>query len=203
MSKLVVILGPTASGKSDLAMKLAKKFAGEIIAADSRTVYRYMDIGTAKPSREEMLSVKHHLVDIIDPDHGLSAAEFKQLALKAIADIASRGKLPILVGGSGLYIDSVIFDYQFPAGARNELRVELETKPIEELVEMLREKDPERAEEIDLKNPRRVIRAIETAGKPRTKSAELRPQTLVIGLTLNKNELQKRIIQRSKKMLEE
>ncbi len=113
ISPLVVIVGETASGKSDLAMLLAQQFNGEIISADSRAIYRGMDIGTAKPSRLDQAKIKHHLIDIINPDERYSALQFKADALKAIDDIASRRKLPILVGGTGLYVDSVIFDYQF------------------------------------------------------------------------------------------
>ncbi len=111
--KLLAIVGPTASGKSELAMRLAKKFNGEIIAADSRTVYRGMDIGTAKPSEKERAAVQHHLIDLVEPDQKFNVGQFKILADKAIADIQKRHKLPILVGGSGLYVDSVLFGYQF------------------------------------------------------------------------------------------
>ncbi len=114
-SPLVVIVGPTASGKSALAMEIAEKFDGEIICADSRTIYKYMDIGTAKPTEVDQKAVPHHLIDIIEPSEVFSAAKFKQLALEVIEDIASRGKLPILVGGTGLYIDALLFDYQFAA----------------------------------------------------------------------------------------
>lgn len=200
-AKLIVIVGPTASGKSDLAMKLAKEFNGEIVAADSRTVYRGMDIGTAKPSRQEMLQVPHHLIDIREPGQPLSAAEFKELALESIADITGRGKLPILVGGSGLYIDSVIYDYRFPATANPKLRQELEKLSSEELLDRLESVDPEAAATVDRHNRRRVIRAIETAGQPRAKSQDLRPNTLVLGLAVNKNELQSRIAQRAEFML--
>lgn len=113
MKPLVVILGPTASGKSDLALMLAKKFNGEIICADSQTIYRGMDIGTAKPSREDKALAIHHLLNIRNPDESYSVAQFQRDAQDAIADINTRGKLPIMVGGSGLYIDSVIYNYSF------------------------------------------------------------------------------------------
>ncbi len=109
----LAIVGPTASGKSDLALKMAMTYQGEIIAADSRTIYKGMNIGTAKPSLQDQKLVPHHCLDIITPDQKFSASEFKHLANTAIIDIQSRGKLPIMVGGSGLYIDSVLFDYQF------------------------------------------------------------------------------------------
>ncbi|MCX6727503.1 MAG: tRNA (adenosine(37)-N6)-dimethylallyltransferase MiaA [Candidatus Saccharibacteria bacterium] len=110
---LIVIVGPTASGKTSVAIEIAKKFDGEVICADSRTVYKGMDIGTAKPSISEQEGIRHHLLDIVRPDQQFTVAEFKTLADKAISDIRMRGKLPILVGGSGLYINSVIYDYDF------------------------------------------------------------------------------------------
>lgn len=126
---LVVIVGPTASGKTGLSIELAKKFDGEIVCADSRTVYRYLDIGTAKPTSKERAEVPHHLLDVVDPDQPFTVADFKKLANKAIVDIQRRGKLPILVGGSGLYVDAVIFDYQFsldnaPRDAQNPRHVD-------------------------------------------------------------------------------
>ncbi len=110
---LIVIVGPTASGKSDLAMMLAKRFNGEIICADSQTIYRGMDIGTAKPTKTDQALIPHHLLDIRNPDESYSVAQFQRDAQEAIADINTRGKLPIMVGGSGLYIDSVIYNYSF------------------------------------------------------------------------------------------
>lgn len=118
---LLVIVGPTASGKTALAIELAQKFNGEIVCADSRTVYKYLDIGTAKPTKEERALVPHHLLDVVNPDEPFTVADFKKLANQAIKDIQKRGKLPILAGGSGLYIDSVIYDYQFsPANSRRD-----------------------------------------------------------------------------------
>lgn len=112
---LLVIVGPTASGKTALAIEVAERFDGEIICADSRTVYKGLDIGTAKPTPEERVSVPHHLIDVVDPDQPFSVADFKRLAEQAITDIRGRGKLPVLVGGSGLYIDAIIYGYQFSA----------------------------------------------------------------------------------------
>src|SRR4051812_49125553 len=110
---LVVVVGETAAGKSALALRIAQKFNGEIVSADSRTVYKGMDIATAKPTAAEMAAVPHHLIDVVDPDEPFTAADFKKRAVKAIDDITNRGKLPILVGGTGLYIDSVLYDYNF------------------------------------------------------------------------------------------
>lgn len=121
--KLVVILGETASGKSALALELAERLSGELICADSRTIYKGMDVGTAKPSASDQKLVYHHLLDILEPDETFNAGDFKKLATQAIDDVLSRGKLPILVGGTGLYIDAVLFDYQFsPPGARRDLQ---------------------------------------------------------------------------------
>lgn len=198
---LLVILGPTASGKSDLAMKLAGRFSGEIICADSRTAYRYMDIGTAKPTQVEMLQITHHLVDIKNPDEVFSASEFKEKAEKCIRIISDKGKLPILVGGSGLYIDSILFDYQFPPIASTARRAELEAMPLTDLVGILQQTDPEAAETIDTKNRRRVIRAIETAGLPKSRANTLRQQTLVLGIAMDKNVIQNRIAKRAELML--
>jgi tRNA dimethylallyltransferase len=123
ISPLVVIVGETASGKTALGIELAQKFNGEIICADSRTIYKGMDIGTAKPTLAEQKAAKHHLIDIIEPDETYSAAQFKKDANELIEDITSRGKLPIIVGGTGLYVDAVLFDYDFaPAGAPRDLQ---------------------------------------------------------------------------------
>jgi tRNA dimethylallyltransferase len=120
---LLVIVGPTASGKTAMAIEIAKQFNGEVICADSRTVYKYMDISTAKPDKLERAQVTHHLLDVVEPSQKFSAAVFKTMAQKTIDDIHSRDKLPILVGGSGLYIDALVYDYQFskPGAARNPL----------------------------------------------------------------------------------
>lgn len=110
---LIAIVGETASGKTAVAIEIAKKVNGEIICADSRTVYKKLDIGTAKPSAQEQAGVKHHLLDVVEPDESFTVADFKRLADESIADISKRGKVPLLVGGSGLYIDAVLYDYQF------------------------------------------------------------------------------------------
>ena len=122
--KLLIVLGPTASGKSDLGMELARRYNGEIIAADSRTVYRGMDIGTAKPNAEDQAEIQHWGLDLVEPNEPYSAAQFKAYANAAIRDIAGRGKLPVMVGGTGLYINAVLYDYQFPTGDDTAKRAE-------------------------------------------------------------------------------
>jgi tRNA dimethylallyltransferase len=196
---LIVIAGETASGKSRLAMLLAEKFNGEIIAADSWTVYKEFDVGTAKPTAEERAKVPHYLLDIADPRLGFSAAEFKRRALAAIKDITSRGKLPVLVGGTGLYIDSVIFDYSFLPAAEPGIRDSLSRMSIEEL----RNKIDEEAIDtngIDLRNKRRLIRLLETNGA-RPSRGKMRPNTLIIGLEIPREQLRERIEKRVDVML--
>jgi len=201
--KFVAVVGPTATGKTGLAISLAQLFDGEVVCADSRTIYRGMDIGTAKPTAAEQALVPHHLLDIADPGERLSAGEFKKLAEAKITEIASRSKLPLLVGGSGLYVDAVIFDYEFPAAGNPDRRQKLEAMTDAQLHELLLAKDPRAFEYVDRANRRRVIRAIETAGEVRQKRGEVRPNVLVFGTTLNKEVAQKRIEHRIDKMLEE
>jgi|SRR5680860_511342 len=205
MNKLLIILGPTASGKSDLAIKIAKLFNGEIISADSRQVYKEMNIGTAKPSKGK---IRYHLLDIIEPNKRFSAAQYKELACNAIKDIQNRNKLPILCGGTGLYISSIIEDWQFPeVPPQEKLREELEKESIEQLFKIYQKLDPEGAKSIDKKNKRRLIRAIEVCkanNKPfwqQRKSSKSSFDTLLIGIELPKEELKERIAKRIKKMI--
>lgn len=198
-SPLIVIVGETASGKSALAMELAEKFNGELICADSWTVYKGFDIGTAKPSREEQGRVPHHLLDVADPAEGFSAVVFQKLAKGAIQSIVIRGKLPVMVGGTGLYIDSVLFDYRFLPPSDPELRKELNVMGLAEV--------HKRAEEmgldttgIDLHNKRRVIRLIENNGQ-RPGKGVLRENTLIIGIKVEREQLRKRIMKRVDAML--
>lgn len=201
--KFIAVVGATATGKTELALRLAETFDGEVICADSRTIYREMNIGTAKPTAAEQARAPHHLLDVIDPDERLSAAAFKMLAEAAMADIAGRGKLPILVGGSGLYIDAVLYDYQFPEEADEERREQLEGMSDIELLELLAAEDAAAFEAVDRSNRRRVIRAIETAGMTAGRRTEVLPQALVLGTQMNKEVVQKRVLLRVEKMLEE
>jgi len=168
--KIVVILGPTTSGKSDLGIKLAKKFNGEIISADSRQVYRGMDIGTGKVTKKEQKAVKHHLLDIASPELVFTVSDFKKLGQKAINDIQCRYKVPFVVGGTGFYIDALVKDISLPEVPPNKkLRAQFDKLTVELLFEKLKKLDPERAKTVDPKNKRRLIRALEiikTTGKP-------------------------------------
>ncbi len=196
---LVVILGQTASGKSALALDLARRFNGEIIAADSRTVYRGMDIGTAKPTAEERAEIPHHLIDIVNPNELFTVADFQKQANVAIADITARGKLPILVGGTGLYIDAVIYNFQLRSPADPKQRQELSSLSVEELQQRLAEQGIALPE--NRKNPRHLIRTLETGGQTGDRT-KLRPNTLVIGLQVTPEELRKKITKRVDTMVE-
>lgn len=205
MNKLLIILGPTASGKSDLAIKIAELFNGEIVSADSRQIYKEMNIGTAKPSKG---NIRYHLLDIIEPDKRFSAAQYKELACNAIKDIQNRNKLPVLCGGTGLYISSIIEDWQFPkVPPQEKLRKELEKKSVEQLFKIYQKLDIKGAKSIDKKNKRRLIRAIEVCkanNKPfwqQRKSGKSLFNTLLIGIELPKEQLRERIAKRIKKMI--
>ena len=199
-SKLLVILGETASGKSDLAMHLAEQFEGELVCADSWTVYKGFDIGTAKPTAEDRARVPHHLLDVADPKTGYSAAVFKRQAEEAIADIVSRGKLPIVVGGTGLYIDSLLYDYSFLPQSDPALREELNGMDLSALLQKAADMQLD-TEGIDLRNKRRVIRLIENNGV-RPSKHPLRENTLIIGLQRPLEELRTRIVARIDLMVE-
>ncbi len=195
---LIVIVGETASGKSQFAMDIAQRFDGEIISADSWTVYRGFDIGTAKPSRQDRTRVKHHVIDVAEANDGFNAALFKTLALKAVEDIQQRGKLPILVGGTNLYIDSVVYDYSFLPPVSPQVR---EARNKQVLSELLQEADEAgiNMDGIDTRNKRRVIRALESGGQ-RPTNTELRPNTLLIGIHTDRETLRNRITERVDKM---
>ena len=167
---LVVVLGPTASGKSTLGITLAQRFHGEIVSADSRQVYRGLDIGTAKVTPAEQALVPHHLLDIVDPQDTYTVAQFQQDATRAIDAILACECLPLLVGGSPHYIQSVVDNLAIPAVApQPDLRASLESQPLADLVSQLEQLDPQGASSIDRNNPRRVIRALEVSivtGRP-------------------------------------
>lgn len=198
-TKLLVIVGTTASGKSDLALKIAKAYRGEIISADSWTVYKGFDIGTAKSTTTQQKAVKHHLLDVREATDGFNAPMFKELAEKAIKDIQRRGKLPILAGGTGLYIDSVLYDFGFLPSVSTEERQKFNQMSLPELLEIAQLQAIDLTD-IDIRNKRRVIRAIEAKGEKPTKK-ELRPDTLVVGLRLEPEQLKLRIEKRVDAML--
>ncbi len=207
----IVIVGPTAVGKSALAVRLAKRltrtkwggFSGaEIISADSRQVYTGLDIGTGKITKKEMQGVPHHLLDVVSPGRQFSVAEYQKLGEKAMHEILSRGKLPIVVGGTGLYVDALVRGTVFPEVPPNlKLRKQFEKKSAGELFSMLKRLDPRRAKTIDRHNPRRLVRAIEIAkelGSVPAYSVILENNSidnavLYIGLTLPNDELKRRI----------
>lgn len=198
-TKLLAIVGQTASGKSGLALDVAKQFNGEIIAADSWTVYKEFDIGTSKPSQADQRAVRHHLIDIRDAPQGFNAPLFKDLANAAIKDIHNRGKLPILVGGTGLYMDSVLYDYGFLESVSGDDRGELNRMELADLLSLAKKRAID-LEDIDIRNKRRVIRAIESGGQKPSKSG-LRQGTVIVGLQLEAGELKSRIKQRVTEML--
>jgi tRNA dimethylallyltransferase len=197
--KLLVLAGTTASGKTDLALRIAKEYRGEIISADSWTVYKGFDIGTAKSTTTQQKAVKHHLLDVRRATEGFNAPMFKDLAEKAIEDIQKRGKLPILVGGTGLYIDSVLYDFGFLPSVSPQDREKFNQMSLPELLEIAQLQAIDLTD-IDTRNKRRVIRAIEAKGEKPTKK-ELRPDTLIVGLWPEPDELKQRIEKRVDAML--
>lgn len=164
--KVIVVVGPTASGKSAYAVKLAKKIGGEIISADSRQVYKGLDIGTGKITNKEMQGVPHHLLDVVSPKKVFTAQQFVEKARNAIDDIFARGKTPIICGGTGFYIDALLGRMPLPNVPPNpELRKKLASKSAPQLFKILQKLDPRRAKKIDAQNPVRLVRAIEIATK--------------------------------------
>jgi tRNA dimethylallyltransferase len=196
---LVAIVGATASGKSALAMEVARQFDGEIIAADSRTIYKGMDIGTAKPSQAEQKEVPHWGLDLVLPGQSYSAQRFKDYAGQKITDINSKGKLAILVGGTGLYVDSILYNFRFGPAADIGKREELEKFSIDQLQDLISQNSLPMPE--NLKNKRHLIRTIERRGQGRKRKG-LRPNTIVVGLALSDQELKQNISRRSKTMFE-
>jgi len=207
LPKLIVIVGPTASGKSDLAVKIAKKFNGEIVSADSRQIYRGMDIGTAKPSKKKLAAVKHRLINIRNPNQDYSVGQYKKDAVMAINKIINAGKLPVLVGGTGLYINAVVKNLEFPKVKENKklrarLGEEIKNKGLDFVFKKLVRLDPEAAYIVDLKNPRRIVRALEvalTSGKPfsaQRKAGKPLYDVLEIGIDIPREKLKGKIAER-------
>ncbi len=196
---LVVIVGPTASGKSSLAMKLAKEFNGEIICADSRTVYRNMDIGTAKPTLQDQQEVPHWGLDLVEPGEVFTAADFKKYTLQKVQEIRKRGHIPFLVGGTGLYIDGVIFDYKF-AKPQPELRKQLEALPLQDLKVYCANNNIKLPENEN--NRRYVIRAIEQKSVNSKRLRSPIDNTLLVGITTERDELRRRISARADQLFE-
>ncbi len=217
MSQIIVVAGPTASGKTAAAVALAKQFDGEVISADSMQIYRHMDIASAKPTREEMQGIPHHLLDFVSPFAPFSVADYVKLAREKIAEIEARGKLPIVAGGTGLYISSLVDNIQFTeeksdSGVRERLMMEAEEKGIEALYEKLSAIDPEAAKNIHPNNKKRVIRALElfeTTGLTLTEQNKRSRQTpppfeaFMLALSPSRERLYERIERRVDQMAEQ
>ncbi len=204
--KLVVILGPTSSGKSDLAVLIAKKFNGEVVSADSRQVYTGANIGSGKVTKQEMAGIPHFCLDVADPKKRYSVSRFKKDAEKAIRDILKREKVPILCGGTGFYIQAIVDGLILSEVSPNKsLRKELEKLPTNELFRRLKKLDPRRAREIDRHNPHRLVRAIEIASEigkvPKIKTV-CNYDVLQIGINVPDEILKEKIFGRNKKMFQ-
>lgn len=213
--KLAVIVGPTAVGKTKISVDVAKKLRGEIISGDSMQIYRGMDIGTAKIKKEEMQGIPHHLIDIKDPEESFSVAEFQRIVREKISEISRRGRLPMIVGGTGLYIQSVLYDYRFTGKGntgrlRKELQERLRREGTEKLYRELSGIDPDSAIKIHPNDGRRIIRALEiyySTGVTMTEHLrkqrnELRYDAAIVGLTMDRERLYRRIDERVDRMIE-
>jgi tRNA dimethylallyltransferase len=209
---LLVLLGPTASGKTGLAIDIAQVFNGEIVGADSRQTYRHMDIGTAKPTPQQLAAAPHHLIDVVTPDESLSLAQYQRLAYDTITHTHRRGALPLLVGGTGQYITAVIEGWSIPEVPPNPaLRADLETYAsqygAQALHDRLRQHDPEAANTIDYRNVRRVVRALEVCIESQMPITELQRKKpppydiLVLGLTMDRDQLYQRADRRLEIMM--
>lgn len=209
MSKILIIVGPTASGKSALAVELAEKYGGEIINGDSVSVYRELNIGSAKTDPQQQNGIPHHLLDYVDVEEDYSVARFQQDCRKAITEISERGRMPIVVGGTGLYIKAMLYDYEFRP-SETESDEDYSRFSNEELFEMLRKADEKSTETIHPNNRKRVIRALQiaTGGTPKSQieaAQQHQPvyDSLIIGLTMDRENLKKRINRRVDAMMEE
>jgi tRNA dimethylallyltransferase len=211
---LIVILGPTAVGKTDVALELAEKLQGEIVGADSRQIYQYMNIGTAKPTLNQQQRIPHHLIDVVTPNVNLALSQFQQLAYRAIADISARGLIPFLVGGTGQYLTAVTQGWTIPQVPPNpELRKHLEDYAKEQGAQALHNRlvtlDPISATRIDYRNVRRVVRALEVCIETGTPISELQKhhpppyQIMTIGITLDRDILYQRADQRVDSMMKQ
>lgn len=206
--KLIVICGPTGAGKTKLARELCKIFNGEVVNADSRSVYQGMVIGTSSPTEKERKGIPHHLFNFLKPDQEFSLVQYQKLAQQKIKEIWEKGKIPFLVGGTGLYLDSVVYNYKIPKGGPNrELRKRLEKENSDKLFKKLQKLDPETASIIDKNNKRRLVRALEVyflTGKPisRQKSKQkLKDDVLYLGIDLPRGKLYKKIDERTEAMI--
>ena len=215
--KVIVICGPTASGKTALSIELAKKVNGEIVSCDSMQIYKEMDIGTAKPTLEEMQGIKHYMIGIISPNERYSVADYKKDAKKAIREIINKGKVPIVVGGTGLYIDSLIYeieyqDIEFDKEYREHLEKEVKEKGLEELYNVAKEIDPEAIEKISKNDKKRILRILEiyhatgenkTEQERKSRQKEVEYDYKVYALNMDREKLYDRINKRVDKMIEE
>ena len=215
-SKVIVICGPTASGKTALSIELAKKINGEIISCDSMQIYKYMDIGTAKPTPEEQKEVKHHLIDFVEPDQRYSVAEYKKDAEKSIEEILAKGKTPIIVGGTGLYVDSLIYGIEYPEieldeEYRKQLEKEANENGLESLYNRAKEIDSKAMEKISPNDKKRIIRVLEiykATGKTKTeqeiesRTHEVKYDYKVFAIKMDREKLYERINQRVDMMIE-
>lgn len=206
MEKLLVITGTNASGKSGLGIELAARYGAEIISADSRQVFKGLDLGSGKVTTEEMKGVPHHLLDVARPNDFFSLSDYQRLAYAAIDDILARQKKAFLVGGTGLYVNSVVDGYNLSESAPDPvIRKQVEEKSLEELIEMLKEHNPDALTRVDLKNKRRVERAVEKAlsGDKEENPSKKRYETFVIGVTWPRDVLYERIRVRLDRRLDE
>lgn len=198
---LVAIVGPTASGKTGLAIELAERFGGEIISADSRAIFRGMDIGTAKPTLDEQARVPHWGLDLVEPGDVFTAADFKTYATQKIGEIRSRGHIPFLVGGTGLYVDAVVFDYVFGAPADPTLRKELEEWSVEQLQQYCIKNNISLPE--NKLNKRHLMRTIERSGEAGSKRQEPIDNCIIVGIATDREVLRERISQRAEQLFDD